>query len=50
VLEEQAKLLCMQSQIWRDLARANDATTNALHTNLKQVLAQVSKDDHPCRR
>ncbi|KAI3408732.1 uncharacterized protein J3R85_020128 [Psidium guajava] len=44
-LEERVKSLCIENQIWRDLAQANEATANALRTNLEQVLAQVSKDD-----
>ncbi|KAF8024482.1 hypothetical protein BT93_F1606 [Corymbia citriodora subsp. variegata] len=46
-LEERVKSLCVENQIWRDLAQANEATANALRTNLEQVLAQVSKDDCP---
>ncbi|KAI6687053.1 hypothetical protein NL676_023881 [Syzygium grande] len=46
-LEERVKSLCVENQIWRDLAQANEATANALRTNLEQVLAQVSKDDPP---
>lgn len=40
-LEERIKSLCIENQIWRDLAQANEATANALRTNLEQVLAQV---------
>ncbi|KAI9116560.1 hypothetical protein K1719_012727 [Acacia pycnantha] len=43
-LEERVKSLCVENQIWRDLAQTNEATANALRTNLEQVLAQV-KDD-----
>ncbi|KAL5543800.1 hypothetical protein UlMin_007584 [Ulmus minor] len=43
-LEERVKSLCIENQIWRDLAQTNEATANALRTNLEQVLAQV-KDD-----
>lgn len=43
-LEEKVKSLCMENQIWRDLAQTNEATANALRTNLEQVLAQV-KDE-----
>lgn len=46
-LEERMKSLCVENQIWRDLAQANEATANALRTNLEQVLAQVSRDDRP---
>lgn len=37
-LEERAKSLCMENQIWRDLAQTNEATANALRSNLEQVL------------
>ncbi|XP_030525333.1 probable BOI-related E3 ubiquitin-protein ligase 3 isoform X2 [Rhodamnia argentea] len=41
-LEERIKSLCIENQIWRDLAQTNEATANALRTNLEQVLlAQV---------
>ncbi|XP_062015866.1 probable BOI-related E3 ubiquitin-protein ligase 3 [Rosa rugosa] len=40
-LEEKVKSLCIENQIWRDLAQTNEATANALRTNLEQVLAQV---------
>ncbi|KAK3424681.1 hypothetical protein EUGRSUZ_F01458 [Eucalyptus grandis] len=46
-LEERVKSLCVENQIWRDLAQANEATANVLRTNLEQVLAQVSRDDRP---
>ncbi|RDX62256.1 putative BOI-related E3 ubiquitin-protein ligase 3, partial [Mucuna pruriens] len=39
-LEERVKSLCMENQIWRELAQTNEATANALRTNLEQVLAQ----------
>lgn len=39
-LEEKVKNLCMENQIWRDLAQTNEATANALRSNLEQVLAQ----------
>ncbi|XP_028808643.1 probable BOI-related E3 ubiquitin-protein ligase 3 [Neltuma alba] len=39
-LEEKVKSLCVENQIWRDLAQTNEATANALRTNLEQVLAQ----------
>ncbi|XP_068324111.1 probable BOI-related E3 ubiquitin-protein ligase 3 [Pyrus communis] len=44
-LEERVKSLCMENQIWRDLAQTNEATANALRTNLEQVLAHQAKDD-----
>ncbi|KAG2372413.1 hypothetical protein LR48_Vigan05g022300 [Vigna angularis] len=39
-LEEKVKSLCMENQIWRDLAQTNEATANALRLNLEQVLTQ----------
>ncbi|XP_010537778.1 PREDICTED: probable BOI-related E3 ubiquitin-protein ligase 2 [Tarenaya hassleriana] len=44
-LEERVKSLAIENQIWRDLAQTNEATAQALRTNLEQVLAQV-KDMH----
>ncbi|KAI3456704.1 hypothetical protein Pfo_013367 [Paulownia fortunei] len=43
-LEERVKSLCMENQIWRDLAQTNEATANALRCNLEQVLAQVQDE------
>ncbi|XP_076944931.1 putative BOI-related E3 ubiquitin-protein ligase 3 [Bidens hawaiensis] len=40
-LEEKVKSLCIENQIWRELAETNEATANALRMNLKQVLEQV---------
>lgn len=40
-LEERVKSLCVENQIWRDLAQTNEATANALRTNLEQILTQV---------
>ncbi|XP_059666662.1 probable BOI-related E3 ubiquitin-protein ligase 3 [Cornus florida] len=45
-LEEKVKSLCVENQIWRELAQSNEATANALRSNLEQVLAQVEVDDH----
>lgn len=44
-LEERVKSLCVENQIWRDLAQTNEATANALRTNLEHVLAHVKDDD-----
>ncbi|PSR95499.1 BOI-related E3 ubiquitin-protein ligase 3 [Actinidia chinensis var. chinensis] len=41
VLEERVKSLCVENQIWRELAQTNEATANALRSNLEQVLAHV---------
>ncbi|WCJ37014.1 SBP (S-ribonuclease binding protein) family protein [Euphorbia peplus] len=43
-LEERVKSLCIENQIWRDLAQSNEATANALRSNLEQVLAAQVKD------
>ncbi|KAA8523454.1 hypothetical protein F0562_009877 [Nyssa sinensis] len=45
-LEERVKSLCVENQIWRDLAQSNEATANALRSNLEQVLAQVKDEQH----
>ncbi|CAN0901979.1 Probable BOI-related E3 ubiquitin-protein ligase 3 [Linum grandiflorum] len=37
-LEEKVKSLCIENQIWRDLAQTNEATANALRSNLEKVL------------
>ncbi|GER52760.1 SBP (S-ribonuclease binding protein) family protein [Striga asiatica] len=44
-LAEKVKSLCVENQIWRDLAQANEATANALRCNLENVLAQVQNDE-----
>ncbi|KAK6149505.1 hypothetical protein DH2020_017030 [Rehmannia glutinosa] len=48
-LEERVKSLCVENQIWRDLAQTNEATANALRCNLEQVLAQVQDVQQPNR-
>lgn len=47
-LEEKVKSLCMENQIWRDLAQTSEATANALRCNLEQVLEKVRTDQGPC--
>lgn len=45
-LEEKVKSLCVENQIWRELAQTNEATANALRNNLEQVLlAQLPPDN-----
>ncbi|RWR85728.1 putative BOI-related E3 ubiquitin-protein ligase 3 [Cinnamomum micranthum f. kanehirae] len=44
MLQEKVKSLCVENQIWRNLAMSNEATANALRTNLDQVLALVSNE------
>lgn len=45
-LAERVKSLCVENQIWRDVAQTNEATANALRSNLEQVLAQVQDDQY----
>ncbi|KAE8692226.1 putative Ubiquitin carboxyl-terminal hydrolase family protein [Hibiscus syriacus] len=42
-LEERVKSLCIENQIWRDLAQTNEATATALRSNLEQVLAAAAQ-------
>ncbi|KAE8696340.1 putative BOI-related E3 ubiquitin-protein ligase 2 [Hibiscus syriacus] len=44
VLQERVKSLCLENQLWRDLAQTNEATANSLRTNLEQVLAHVGEE------
>lgn len=39
-LEERVKQLSLESQIWQNLAKNNEAMVSSLRTNLEQVLAQ----------
>lgn len=43
-MEEQIKSLCVENQIWRDLAQSNEAAANAMRMNLQQVLSHVGED------
>ncbi|XP_075478254.1 putative BOI-related E3 ubiquitin-protein ligase 3 [Primulina tabacum] len=43
-LEEKVKSLCVENQIWRDLAQTNEATANALRSDLEQVLTHVQDE------
>ncbi|KAI3755972.1 hypothetical protein L1987_55783 [Smallanthus sonchifolius] len=45
-LEERVKSICIENQIWRELAQTNEATANALRSNLKQVLEQLVHCDY----
>ncbi|WOL07860.1 putative BOI-related E3 ubiquitin-protein ligase 3 [Canna indica] len=38
-LEERIKRLCVENQMWRDVAQSNEAAANALRASLEQVLA-----------
>ncbi|CAL9194440.1 unnamed protein product [Musa hybrid cultivar] len=42
-LEERIKSLCVENQMWRDMARSNEATANALRANLEQFLAAQAR-------
>ncbi|GKF92784.1 probable BOI-related E3 ubiquitin-protein ligase 3, partial [Tanacetum coccineum] len=44
-LEEKVKTMCIENQIWRELAQTNEATANALRNNLKYVLDYKFGDD-----
>ncbi|XP_052206309.1 probable BOI-related E3 ubiquitin-protein ligase 3 [Diospyros lotus] len=44
-LEQRVKALCVENQIWRDMAQTNEATANALRSNIEHLLSQA-KDDH----
>ncbi|CAN7010704.1 hypothetical protein IGI04_011815 [Brassica rapa subsp. trilocularis] len=46
-LEEKVKSLCVENQVWRDVAQSNEATVNALRSNLQQVLADVERREEP---
>jgi E3 ubiquitin-protein ligase BOI-like protein len=43
-LQEKVKSLCVENQLWRDLAQSNEAAAISLRSNLEQVLAHVSED------
>ncbi|KAK6917045.1 hypothetical protein RJ641_017796 [Dillenia turbinata] len=43
-LQEKIKSLCVENQLWRDLAQSNEAEANSLRNNLEQVLAHVSEE------
>ncbi|XP_076912511.1 BOI-related E3 ubiquitin-protein ligase 1-like [Bidens hawaiensis] len=45
-LEEKVKSLCVENQIWRELAQTKEATANTLRSNLKQVLEQAVHDEY----
>ncbi|KAI3804702.1 hypothetical protein L1987_26443 [Smallanthus sonchifolius] len=49
-LEEKVKSLCIENQIWRELAQTNEATANELRSNLKQVLEQLVHGDYQHRK
>ncbi|TKY72335.1 BOI-related E3 ubiquitin-protein ligase 1 [Spatholobus suberectus] len=43
-LQERVKSLCVENQIWRELAQTNETTANYLRSNLEQVLAHVGEE------
>ncbi|MED6147707.1 hypothetical protein PIB30_046320 [Stylosanthes scabra] len=50
-LQERVKSLCVENQVWKELAHTNETTANYLRTNLEQILSHVSTtagggDDH----
>nr|GEX12868.1 probable BOI-related E3 ubiquitin-protein ligase 3 [Tanacetum cinerariifolium] len=44
-LEEKVESMCIENQIWRELAQTNEATANALRNNLRHVLDYKLGDD-----
>lgn len=46
ILEDKVKTLCMENQIWRELAQNNEATANALRNNLQQILMQQIENNN----
>ncbi|KGN66896.1 BOI-related E3 ubiquitin-protein ligase 1 [Cucumis sativus] len=42
VLQERVKRLCVENQVWRDLAESNEATVNCLRNNLEQVILMAA--------
>ncbi|MED6145789.1 hypothetical protein PIB30_028398 [Stylosanthes scabra] len=50
-LQERVKSLCVENQVWKELAHTNETTANYLRTNLEQILSHVGTaacggDDH----
>lgn len=43
VLQERVKTLCVENQLWKDLAQSNEATANSLRSNLEQVLLATAR-------
>lgn len=43
-LEDRLRSACAENQIWRELVRTNEVTTNLLRTNLEQILEQQPWD------
>ncbi|XP_038893892.1 BOI-related E3 ubiquitin-protein ligase 1-like [Benincasa hispida] len=44
VLQERVKRLCIENQVWRDLAESNEATVNSLRSNLEQVMLAANNN------
>ncbi|PIA37794.1 hypothetical protein AQUCO_03000374v1 [Aquilegia coerulea] len=44
VLEERVKSLCLENQMWRNLAETNETTANALRSNLEEILSHQIKN------
>lgn len=47
-LQDRVKTLCVENQIWRELAQTNESTANYLRSNLEQVLAHVGEEQRGC--
>lgn len=43
-LQEKLKNLCVENQLWRDLAQSNEAAANSLRWDLEQALAHIGGD------
>lgn len=43
-LQEKLKNLCVENQLWRDVAQSNEAAANSLRWDLEQVLAHIGDD------
>ncbi|KAK4491833.1 hypothetical protein RD792_002610 [Penstemon davidsonii] len=46
-LEERVKSLCVENQLWKDLAQSNEATANDLRSNLEQLLIEQQRHREP---
>lgn len=45
-LQERVRSLCVENQVWRELAQTNETTANYLRSNLEQVLAHVGEESN----
>ncbi|KAG0450942.1 hypothetical protein HPP92_026412 [Vanilla planifolia] len=47
-MEERIRTLCVENQVWRELAQTNEATANLLRSNLEQLLAAQIQVKEEC--